>query len=114
VTKTQYEVFCIIVCQKFWADYEAYQQPLSGSDEVSGGSWQIVNAICDEGDGLILRYKVMITLILLLLVLILLETDTMGTFKVLLCSPSSILKLSYKLGLAFLASLVLLQDHVCF
>jgi hypothetical protein len=56
----------------------------------------------------------MITLILLLLVLILLETDTMGTFKVLLCSPSSILKLSYKLGLAFLASIVLLQDHVCF
>jgi hypothetical protein len=49
VTKTQYEVFCIIFCQKFWADYEAYQQPLSGSDEVSGGSWQIVNAICDEG-----------------------------------------------------------------
>jgi hypothetical protein len=47
----------------------------------------------------------MITLILLLLVLILLETD---------CSPSAILKLSYKLGLAFLASIVLLQDHVCF
>jgi hypothetical protein len=89
--------------QKFWADYEAYQQLLSGSDEVSGGSWQIVNAICDEGDGLILWYKVMITLILLLLVLILLETDTMGTFKVLLCSPSSNLKTKLQAGSCLLS-----------
>jgi hypothetical protein len=31
-----------------------YQHKPSGSDEASGQSWQLVTAICDEGDGLTL------------------------------------------------------------
>jgi hypothetical protein len=31
-----------------------YLHPLLGSDGVSGESWQLVTAICDEGDGLTL------------------------------------------------------------
>ncbi len=31
-----------------------YHHTPSGSDEASGQSWQLVTAICDEGDGLTL------------------------------------------------------------
>jgi hypothetical protein len=31
-----------------------YAHPLLGADDVSGLSWPLVTAICDEGDGLTL------------------------------------------------------------
>jgi hypothetical protein len=48
---------------------------LSGADEVSTESWQLVTAIYDKGDGLTLcdSHGVMTALILVILLLLLLE-----------------------------------------
>jgi len=63
------------VSPTFWAEYYTYLHPLLGSDEVDGDSWQLVTAIHNEGDGLILCYthKVIVVFILVMLVLVLLE-----------------------------------------
>jgi hypothetical protein len=63
------------VSPSFWAEYYTYLHPLLGSDEVNGDSWQLVTAIHDEGDGLILCYthEVIAEFILVMLVLVLLE-----------------------------------------
>ncbi len=54
VAKTQYTDFCII-CMNFELIIPyTYLQLLSGADEVSGEWWQLITAIHDEGDGLML------------------------------------------------------------
>jgi hypothetical protein len=41
--------------QKIHANhYVLIYSHLSGADEVAGESWQLLTAICDEGDGLML------------------------------------------------------------
>jgi hypothetical protein len=54
VAKSQYTDFCII-CMNFELIIAfTYLQLLSGADEVSGEWWQLITAIHDEGDGLML------------------------------------------------------------
>lgn len=56
MTETQVADVFIMVRWKFRADCYIHLQPLSGADDVSGSSWQLVTTIhCDEGNSVILR-----------------------------------------------------------
>jgi hypothetical protein len=55
VTETQDTDVCITVLPEIVGGLlYTYLDLLSGADEVSGESWQLVTAIHDEGDGLAL------------------------------------------------------------
>jgi hypothetical protein len=54
VRKNQDAYFCIIVCLKIWADYCVFMfTHCGGAAEITVKSWQLVTAIHDAGDGLI-------------------------------------------------------------
>ncbi len=53
-TEIQDANFSMIVCQKVLVDDSILITPLSGADEVSWESWNLVTAIHDDSDGLIL------------------------------------------------------------
>jgi hypothetical protein len=65
-----------------------YLHPPTGADEVTGESWQLVTAIHDESNGLILcefTNRVITAFILVMLALVS-GTDPMVIFNIILCS----------------------------
>jgi hypothetical protein len=51
VIETQDKDFRVLICQNLGRVSYTHQQWLSGGDEVSGESWQLVTAVHDRGEG---------------------------------------------------------------